>query len=153
MNLRVLQHMVQELRGESATTIDRVLKEHRLSAEERVCVRHMMAAASTQEQLNEMRAAAGEAPQPANHTQRLLTRAGFRLGKWYSSDDVNRLLTQAGYGTEDRLACRIELESLGMTGEFRDGGHQLHASAARPGRLLVDRQGRPVTIRAEVARR
>jgi hypothetical protein len=148
MNLRTLQGLAATLQGKSEVTIDKTLRERRLTPTEAICVRHMIMAATVQEQVNEMRAASGGAPRPTNETQRLLARAGFKLGKWYGSGDVDRLLTQAGYGPEDRIACRIELQELGMTGEPGEGSRRLQASAERPGRVLADRHGRPLVIRA-----
>jgi hypothetical protein len=148
MTPRALAKLAHDLQGRSAATVDAELQRRQLSPEERIALHHEIAAATAQDQINEMRASAGGAPQAANEAQRLLARAGFRLGQWYSSADVDRLLTQATYSSEDRIACRIELQELRMTGASRDRTHQFQANAARPGRVLTDRRGRPIVLRA-----
>jgi hypothetical protein len=58
------------------------------------------------------------------------------------------MLQESGFGPTERVACRLELRELGMAAAMGEGKRRLQASAARPGKVLTDRHGNPIVIRA-----
>jgi hypothetical protein len=146
--------LAKDLCGRSAQEIDKALSAQHLDATERVSVKLEIQAQAGQRRIE---AALGTDTaeyslnrQPANETQRLLVRAGFRLGQRYGATDVDHMLQESGFDATQRIACRMELAELRMTAaaEATASWRTLQASAEKRPTLLMDERGQPRTLRS-----
>jgi hypothetical protein len=153
MNPKQVTELAQDLAGKSDDTITRELRQRRLSPEESIAVRHQIQAQTGERQLNAGLASDNaewqqEQPlQPQTEIGRLMQKAGIERSRRYTIDELAALLQASPLTTEERLACKIEADMLGLLRAGRSSlqaGREMHASAEK---ILRDRHGNPVTLR------
>jgi hypothetical protein len=144
--------LAKSLAGKSEKDINEALRHKYLDATERLSVKLEIQAQSQQRRITA--ALATDVAEyridqrPMNETQRMLLKAGFRLGQRYGEMDVDRLLQESELDPTQKIACRLELRDLGMVAAAEATALQrtLQASAEKRPVLLKDERGRPRTL-------
>jgi hypothetical protein len=171
MNPRDVVRLAHDLRGQPLAAVDAELHRRHLDAETRLQVKLELQAAGAPTVKAAFELATDTAvghqertTRPKTTMERLLDRVGIDDQRQYTEPELNELLAQAGLDLEQRLAVKIECESLRLIRHTSvtdrllqqlgiDGPIDQLALEARLDRHGIDSVAMRTAVRAECQRR